>query len=138
MASIFELKAPRIMDQLIADLGLGGDGLDAAAIVGNFGLESGGFEKLQEIKPTVKGSRGGYGWPQWTGPRRKAYEAWCADKDFDPASDEANYGYVLVELRGAYASVLGSLKRAKSLKTWVAHPCPRRPGRQRRQDRSGS
>ena len=64
-----------------------------AAILGNLGHESAGLTILQEIKPTVAGSKGGYGWAQWTGPRRRAYEAYCARIGKNPASDEANYAY---------------------------------------------
>lgn len=71
---------------------------DAAAAFGNAGHESLGFTKLQEIKPVVKGSRGGYGWFQWTGPRRKAFEAYCRDEGLDPASPTANVSFLAHEL----------------------------------------
>lgn len=99
MSSVFEQKAPGIMRRLMGDfpaLRLE----DVAAIVGNLGHECGGFETLQEIKPTVAGSRGGYGWPQWTGSRRRAYEAYCKRTGKNPASDEANYAYLWIELSG--------------------------------------
>lgn len=92
----FRGKAPGIMSQLMSDLNLTVD--DAGAIVGNLGHESMGFKALQEKKPLVPGSKGGYGWAQWTGPRRRAYEAYCARNNLDPASDKANYGYLYVEL----------------------------------------
>lgn len=71
----------------------------AAAAFGNFGHQSAGFTAMQEIKPTVAGSKGGYGWPMWTGPRRRAYEAYCRKHGLDPASDTANYAYIFVELK---------------------------------------
>src|SRR5437879_2467078 len=71
----------------------------AAGIVGNLGYESVGLAILQEIKPAVSGSRGGYGWAQWTGPRRGTFEAWCALNKVAPSSDLANYGYLCQELR---------------------------------------
>lgn len=95
----FRATAPAYMRRLVADfpaLNL----QDAAAIFGNLGHESVGFTKLQEMKPTVKGSKGGYGWAQWTGPRRRAFEAWCKKHGKDPASDEANYAYLFLELKG--------------------------------------
>ncbi len=70
----------------------------AAGFVGNLDHESGGFKSLQEIKPVVEGSRGGYGYAQWTGPRRRAFEAWAAQNGLDPASYEANYGFLKYEL----------------------------------------
>ncbi len=109
----FRAKAPWIMNKLMADFALQLD--DVAAIVGNFGHESAGFTALQEIKPVVKGSRGGYGWPMWTGPRRKAYEAYCKRNGLNPASDGANYAYVFVELTGEYAYAIAAVKKAVGL-----------------------
>lgn len=114
--STFRAKAPGIMAQLIRDFAITPE--DAAAILGNLGHESAGLTILQEIKPTVAGSRGGYGWAQWTGPRRRAYEAYCKRTGKDPASDEANYAYLYVELKGIEGSekaAIGKLKAAKGL-----------------------
>lgn len=93
--------------------------LDAAAVFGNAGHESLGFTALQEIKPTVTGSRGGYGWFQWTGPRRRAFEAYCKRNNLQPASEKANYGFLFVELHGDEAGAMPATKRAKSLKDKV-------------------
>ncbi|GAA2872007.1 hypothetical protein GGQ99_000954 [Aminobacter niigataensis] len=109
----FRAKAPGIMAKLMADFPLQLD--DVAAILGNFGHECYGFTKLQEISPTVKGSRGGYGWAMWTGPRRRAYEAYCARNKLDPASDEANYAYVFVELKGPERHAIPALRGAIGL-----------------------
>lgn len=70
----------------------------AAGVVGNLDHESGGFASLQEIDPTVEGSRGGYGYAQWTGPRRRAFESWATENGLDPTSYEANYGFLKHEL----------------------------------------
>lgn len=113
----FEEKAPWIMARLMREFGLSKE--DAAAIIGNLGHESGGFRLLQEIAPTVKGSRGGYGWAQWTGPRRRAFEAWCQSKGLKPSSDEANYGYLAVELHGPEAGAIAAVKRAAGLRSKV-------------------
>lgn len=69
-----------------------------AGLFGNGDVESQGYNTLQEIAPTVAGSAGGFGWMQWTGPRRRAYLAWCAAVALDPSSDEANYRYMVHEL----------------------------------------
>ncbi|WP_169194921.1 phage tail tip lysozyme [Devosia sp. MC1541] len=98
----FRAKAPFIMSKLLGDFSIGPE--DAAAIVGNLGHECGGFTQLQELKPVVAGSRGGYGWAQWTGPRRRSYEAYCKRTGKDPASDEANYAYLWIELKGIEGS----------------------------------
>lgn len=95
--TLFTDKAPKIMVSLLKDFP-SWTVEDAAAAVGNLGYETGGFKYMQEIKPVVAGSAGGYGWPQWTGPRRRAYEAYCARNNLDPASDIANYKYLFVEL----------------------------------------
>ena len=108
----FKAKAPGIMAQLIIDFQLTPQ--EAAAIVGNLGHESGGLETLQEIKPIVKGSAGGYGWAQWTGPRRRAYEAFCARTGRNPASDDANYAFLWRELTGIEGSEGGALRKLRN------------------------
>jgi hypothetical protein len=112
--ALFRKKAPVIMRKLMKDFGL--DDVGAAAIVGNLGHESAGFRFLQEIKPLIPGSRGGYGWAQWTGPRRRSFESWCADKKLDPASDEANYGFLCYELRNTETTAIPALRRAGDLR----------------------
>ncbi|SFI05580.1 phage tail tip lysozyme [Methylobacterium brachiatum] len=69
-----------------------------AGLFGNGDVESGGYRTLQETHPIVEGSAGGFGWMQWTGPRRRAYEAWCAALGLDKYADETNYRYMVHEL----------------------------------------
>ena len=112
----FRVKAPAVMAQLLRDFPI--MPLDAAAILGNLGPESAGLATLQEINPTVAGSKGGYGWAQWTGPRRRAYEAYCKRTGKDPASDEANYAYLFIELKGIEGgekAAIGKTVAAKGL-----------------------
>lgn len=109
----FEIDAPWAMDKLIADFDFSIE--DAAAVIGNAGHESLGFKLLQEQKPTVKGSRGGYGWFQWTGPRRRLYEAYCQRNNLNPASREANYAYLFVELTGPEKAAVAKTKAAVGL-----------------------
>lgn len=111
--STFIAKAPGIMDKLMADFLIGRD--DAAAIVGNLGHECAGFTLLQEQKPVVKGSKGGYGWAQWTGPRRRDYTAYCSRNNLDMASDKANYGFLFVELMGTEKKAIPAVKAAGTL-----------------------
>lgn len=113
----FRSRAVDGMRALIARYGLAVE--DAAAIFGNLGYESGGFKSLQEKKPVVAGSKGGYGWGQWTGPRRNAFMAWCAAKGLPPSSDEANLGYLCHELDTTEAKAIPAVKRAKSLRDKV-------------------
>lgn len=95
------------------------DLLSAVAIVGNAGHESGGFKQLQELKPLVPGSRGGYGIMQWTGPRRREYEAYCKRNNLNPADMMTNYKFLFVELKGPEGKVLPKLKAAKTLEDKV-------------------
>ena len=91
-----QLIARQLLSDLKRDFGLTNE--QAAGVVGNLMHESGGFGSLQEINPSVPGSAGGFGYAQWTGPRRDKFEAYVADQGLDPASYEANYGYLKHEL----------------------------------------
>lgn len=114
----FRAKVPGLMKRLMAEIPAW-DVEDAAACFGNAGGESAGFTKMQEIAPTVKGSRGGYGWFQWTGPRRRAYEAWCKKQGLAPAGDDANFGFLIVELRGAEKKTVPAVAGADGLEAKV-------------------
>lgn len=92
----------QISNQLISDLARD-TGLPLHAIqgfVGALAMESGGFNTLQEISPAVPRSAGGYGYAQWTGPRRKAFERYAKSAGLETDSYEANYGYIVQELNG--------------------------------------
>ncbi len=109
----FRSKAPWVMRLLMRDFGISYG--DAAAILGNLGHESNGLTTLQEISPVVKGSAGGFGWAQWTGQRRRDFEAYCRRNGFDPKSDEANYKWLFLDLRGDYASAIRAVRAAPTL-----------------------
>ena len=111
----------RLGPRLMRDLGL--TDLQAAGLLGNLGHESGGFRHLQEIRPAVKGSRGGWGLAQWTGPRRRAMEAWCRAEGLDPASEAANYGYLCEELRTNEAAARVALARTATLESATETVC---------------
>lgn len=108
----FKQKAPLVMDQLISDFQL--EVFQAAGILGNIGVECNGFTQMQEVHP-VGGGLGGYGWAQWTGPRRRQYLAWCAQNNLDKDSDAANYGFMKQEFSTSYKSVITNLKKTKSI-----------------------
>jgi len=114
----FEQIAAKLDDDLRRAIPLW-DYLDRVACVGNGGHESGGFQILQEIAPTVKGSRGGTGYFQWTGPRRRAFEAWCAKRSYDPASYIANSGFLIYELQTSEKGAVGNTRRAVGLEAKV-------------------
>ena len=119
MATAFRNLAPRIMRDLMAESRFGLSSDDAAAIVGNLAHETLGFTKMQEMAPTVKGSRGGYGWAQWTGPRRVAFEAWCDARGLEHDGYEANYSFLYRELATDHANAVAAVKAAGSLKDKV-------------------
>lgn len=103
----------RLVSDLMRDLNLTQE--QAAGVVGNLAHETGGFKHMQEIAPVVPGSRGGFGIAQWTGPRRKAFEAWAAENGLDPNSYEANYGFLQHELKNTpEGAVLGPLSQAQT------------------------
>lgn len=93
----WETRAGWVVRQLAADLEW--PLTSAAAVVGNFGVESIEFTAFQEISP--RSGRGGVSWAQWTGARRRNFEKWCAASGLDQTSDEAGYGFTVFEFRGA-------------------------------------
>jgi hypothetical protein len=116
------------IDRLMKDFDL--DLLSAVSIIGNAGHESGGFKQLQELKPLVAGSKGGWGIMQWTGPRRREAEAYWKRNNLSPTDMDANYKFLFVELRGPEGRVLSKLKQATTLeqKTKVFSETFLRPG----------
>lgn len=103
--------AARLYADLQQDFGL--QPHQAAAIVGNLAHESGGFRQMQEVNPLIPGSRGGFGYAQWTGPRRLAFEDWSNRQGMDPTSYDANYGFLKHELTATpEGRVLEQLKQA--------------------------
>jgi uncharacterized protein (TIGR02594 family) len=109
----FDQKAPSIMKRLMADFGLTPE--QAAGIMGNLGHESGGLKIMQEIGKS--GGKGGLGWAQWTGSRRKKFEAYLQATGQQANSDEANYGFLKQELStgGDEADAIPNIKRAHGL-----------------------
>lgn len=86
----------------------------ATGIVASLAAESGGFKTMQEINPQGgPNARGGYGYAQWTGPRRKQFEKYAADNNLDINSYAANYGFLKTELQGPEGRILADLNNAK-------------------------
>lgn len=104
-------QAETIPERLISDLqqDLHLTEFQAAGVAGNLARETGNFRYMQEINPLVQNSRGGIGYSQWTGVRRKAYEAWAGDRDL--TAYETNYGYLLEEMTGEFRRVTAKLKQ---------------------------
>lgn len=72
----------------------------AEAFMLNFKDESGLNPGINEIAPLVPGSRGGYGLYQLTGPRRRAYEAFAAERGAPVDSVDAQLDFMMMELQG--------------------------------------
>jgi hypothetical protein len=100
------------MEKLIHDFDL--KPFQAAGILGNIGLECDGFRLMQEVHP-IGGGRGGFGWCQWTGDRRKQFENFCDVQGLEPTSDAANYGYLKRELQTSESASIGALKTTTGL-----------------------
>ncbi|RWE78124.1 phage tail tip lysozyme [Mesorhizobium sp.] len=108
----FRLKAPTVMKALMDDFPL--NAVQAAGIVGNLGQESGGFRIFHERGQPP--NKGGVGWAQWTGPRRRDFESFCQTQRLDPTSDAASYGFLRFELtQTAEQAVLKPLRKANNL-----------------------
>lgn len=99
----------RLMKDLMKDYKLSKE--QAAGIVGNLDYETGGFKFMQELSPVVKGSRGGFGFAQWTGDRRREFDSYVSANKLDPQSYEANYGFLKHEFDNTReGSVLDKLR----------------------------
>ena len=118
---LFEDKVRKYNERLKKDFQI--NDIQACGIWGNLGTETGGFTALQEKNPVVKGSRGGYGWMQWTGPRRRKYEAWAKAKGLDISADETNYQYLVHETLHDEWKSLSQLRKTTTLEaateTWM-------------------
>lgn len=108
----FRQIAPAYMAKLLADFPTLNK-LDAAAVFGNAGYESAGFTKLQELKPVA--GRGGFGWFQWTGPRRRSFETYAKRNNLALSEAETNYKFLFVELRGEEARAIPALRAKTTL-----------------------
>ena len=86
----FDGKAPAIMRGLMDRYGLSRE--QAAGVLGNLGHESAGFTAYHE--GGMAPGKGGVGWAQWTGSRRRDFEKWTSDHGLNPTSDEASWRYL--------------------------------------------
>jgi hypothetical protein len=101
-----DARKAEVRDRLSSALGITPE--SASGLVSNLNAES-GIRGIQEINP-VGGGRGGFGWAQWTGPRRNDFEAFVGRNHLDPQSDAANFGFLVEELRTKYPQVLAQLQ----------------------------
>ena len=81
----------------------------ALGAVGTMGYESGDFKTLQERGHS--GVNSGYGYAQWTGPRRQQFMDYANTNGLDPSSYAANQGFMDHELQGNYKGAITALKQ---------------------------
>jgi hypothetical protein len=114
MTKLFENTVRYIRPRLLKDFPMW-TADDANACIGNLAHETAGFTKMQEIKPLVPGSKGGFGWAQWTGPRRRSFEAYCRRNDLDVYSNKANYAFLFIELTTTEKHTIKRVAAARGL-----------------------
>lgn len=102
---LFEDTSRRLVGDLQRDFGW--SRAQAVGVTGQLAHESGGFRQLQEVNPVVPGSRGGWGFAQWTGVRRREFESYADSQGLGYGSYEANYGYLKQELTTGKHSTSG-------------------------------
>lgn len=106
----FTEKAGWVTNQLMKDFGLTKN--QAAGITGNLGFESGGLNYTQEGAPLS--GRGGIGWAQWTGDRRKAFEKYAAEHKGENAT-QIQYGYLKHELETSQKATIAAVKKTTTV-----------------------
>ena len=117
-ADDFDIRGAWLIAHLMIDLAPLAD-FQGGSIVGNLGWESAGLAVYHEIG--LPEAEGGIGWAQWTGPRRRQFEDWCAAHSLASRSNQANYGFLLDEFRGAYLGILDNLRRTTLLRDAVSY-----------------
>lgn len=92
----------------------------ADAFVLNMQDESGLNPGINERNPIVPGSRGGFGLYQLTGPRRRAYEQFAAQRGVDPSDTGAQLDFLMTELQGPESKAARSILSAPDTGTAAA------------------
>jgi len=104
----------KLIDDLKSQFGMTTE--QAAGVVGNFWHETGGFKFMQELKPTVKGSKGGLAFAQWTGNRRDDFESLLKKLgDLSPESYEGNWAMISKEFDTTEKSALNKILNTDSI-----------------------
>jgi hypothetical protein len=69
----------------------------------------------------VERGRGGLGYAQWTGRRRRMFEAWAKERGLDVHSEEANRGFALWELANTRVgqATIAAVRKTGSLEEGV-------------------
>lgn len=85
----------------------------AQGVAARWMTESGLDSAVNEIAPTVKGSRGGFGFAQWTGPRRVALEELAAARGVPASDPETQFDFFMIENAGPEKAAWGKVLAAK-------------------------
>lgn len=97
----------------------------AEGFVMNFMDESGLSSTVNEKNPQVKGSRGGFGLYQLTGPRRKAYEEYAKMQGIDVTNpmeqEDAQLSFLMEELNGPESGAWDTIQTATDAGTAAAY-----------------
>lgn len=86
----------------------------ADGFIMNFRDESGLNPGLNEAKPIVPGSRGGFGLAQWTGPRRVELEKFAQNTGRSVSDVDTQLDFLMRELQGPEAGAAKSFLSAKT------------------------
>lgn len=97
-----------LVNNLKKDYGLTDE--QAFGVVGNFAHESAGFTAQQEGNP--RSGRGGYGFAQWTGPRRRQLEAFAQNSGRDINDYNTQYDFLKWELANTEKGAIPAVKNA--------------------------
>ena len=108
----YKAKSVWLIDKLHGDFNL--TQTQAAGICGNGYQESMLTAELEDDGIVTSPTRG-IGWFQWTGPRHRAFMAWCSGARLDWTTDDAEYGFLKHELSTDYAYVLVHLRATRTL-----------------------
>ena len=104
----------KLIDDLKSQFGMTTE--QAAGFVGNLWHETGGFKFMQELKPTVNGSKGGLAFAQWTGERRDDFENLLKELGDLPAeSYEGNWAMISEEFDTTEKSALNKILNTDSV-----------------------
>lgn len=101
----------------------------ALGFAGNFVAESNLDPGINEIKPLVPGSRGGFGLAQWTGPRRKQLEAFAGTRGKPVSDPEVQMDFLAWELQNTEKKAAQSIfsatdptEAARLISEWFLRP----------------
>lgn len=92
----------------------------ADAFVMNMQDESGLNPGINETTPLVPGSRGGFGLSQWTGPRRRALEAFAEQRGVPVSDGNMQLDFLMSELQGPESAAAKEIFAAQDTGTAAA------------------